>query len=328
VPDRAAEPSTRATLPERSNARSRKWLFRSVQLVVTLAAFAYLLTRVEPASLLDALARVPPVRFVGVVGLTTLGLTLGALRWQLLFRAFGAPHPPVFGALCHYYLVGTFYNTYLPGGVGGDIVRALASRRAWGPEQAATAGLATVLVDRVLGLAGLLALVSIVSLIHPLPVVGSALLPGVLGLAGAGAVLLALPGARWLAPRVPGWLGRTLARLPRLERPLPLLAAGLLSLATQLAPALSGHLLMASLEPKVVLFDSLLIVPLASAAAFLPITVSGAGVREALFVTLYESVGVGAGNAFAVALLLWLALAALAAVGGWLALRRPLEGSG
>jgi uncharacterized membrane protein YbhN (UPF0104 family) len=160
--------------------------------------------------------------------------------------------------------------------------------------------------------------------VHPLPILGAAVIPGVIGLFGAALCLLALSSARWLGPHVPEWLGRVLLRLPAAERWLPLMAAAGLSLITQLLPALSGHLLLSALVPEARLLDSLAIVPVAAAAAFLPITVSGAGVREALFVKLYASVGVPASAALAASLLLWCSQASVAAVGGLHALWHPL----
>lgn len=307
----------------RSSSR-RAWLWRGLQLLATLAAFLYVSSLVDGAQLMAALRRVPASRLLTVLGLAFFGLTLGVVRWWLLFRAFGAPRPPAFGRLYRYYLVGTFYNTYLPGGVGGDLVRALASRDAWGAERAATAGIATVLIERVLGLAGLLALVSLVSLLHPLPVMGQAWLPGVLGSCAVAGVLIGLRTAHWLAGYLPGRLAGLLLRLPQAERWLPLLGAALLSIATQLWPALAGQLLLSSLSDKARLLDALLFVPLATATAYLPISVSGAGVREVLFVKLYESVGVPASSALVVSLLIWFSIAVIAALGGVLTLLRPL----
>lgn len=303
----------------------RAWVWRALQLTATIGAFAYVLTLVDLHSLLEALLRVPFATFVAAAALTVVALAVGAFRWWLLFRAFAAPNPPRYASLCRFYVVGYFYNTYLPGGVGGDLVRALAARDAWGPQRAATAGIATVFVDRVLGLAGLLGMISILSLIHPLPLLGSALVPGLLGLCATAGSLFALASARWLAPRAPAWLRRVLVRLPAAERWSPLVAAGAISLITQLLPGLAGHLLITSLVPGVQLFDSIAIVPIAAAAAFLPITVSGAGVREALFVKLYATVGVAASSALAASLLLWCSQASIAALGGVYTLVRPLD---
>jgi glycosyltransferase 2 family protein len=294
-----------------------------VQIAATLGAFAYVLSLVSLRSLGEALARVPFLVFGAVLILIVVSLLIGATRWWLLFLAFGAPRRPSFGRLCKFYLIGFFYNTYLPGGVGGDLVRAVASRDAWGTQHAA--GVAIVLVERVLGLAGLLTMCSLVLLVHPLAIVpGAAWLPAVLGLSVASAAVLLLVAAQRLVPLVPARFARLLLLLPRPQRYLPLAAAGLCSLGTQLFVALSGHLLVAALVEHASLLDSLVIIPVATAAAYLPFTVSGAGVREALFVKLYESVGVAASSALAASVLMWCSQACVAAVGGVMMLLSPL----
>ncbi|HKU43881.1 MAG TPA: lysylphosphatidylglycerol synthase transmembrane domain-containing protein [Polyangiales bacterium] len=301
------------------------WLWRSLQLVATLGAFAYLAHLIDAAQLLDALRRVSAGSLLAVFALLAASLTLGALRWWLLFRAFRAPHPPGFVQLWRYYLVGFFYNTLLPGGVGGDLVRGLASRAAFG---SATAGIATVLVDRALGLCGLLAVVSVVSLVHPLPILGQVWLPGVLGLAGVAALIVGLRSARALGRVAPSWLRRWLVRLPQAERWLPLAAAWGLSLLTQILPSYAGYLLLASSTPDARFKDALLFLPLAAASAYLPISVSGAGVREVLLVKLYASVGVSSSSALAMSILLWCTQALIAAFGGVHTLLWPLPSDG
>ena len=123
-------------------------------------------------------------------------------------------------------------------------------------------------------------------------------------------------GAVGLNELVPAALARQLARLP-VPRAIAPLALGLgLSFGSQLAPAVCGHLLLSSIYAPVALLDSLTIVPLSTAAAFLPFSISGAGVRETVFVELYARVGVPAQAALAASLSLWAAQATLAALGG------------
>jgi glycosyltransferase 2 family protein len=304
--------------------RVRRILVRVFSLALTLAAFGYVLSLVSLQALGQAFSRVPLHSFAGVIALTFVALLLGAQRWRWLFFAFGAPSPPSYALTFRYYLVGFFYNTYLPGGVGGDLVRAVVSRAAFGVDQRA-ASLATVLVERVLGLAGLLALTSIVLLVHPLPLPlgAAAWLPGLLGLSLAGSAIASLWLARFFAERAPPPLSRWLRMLPAPREPAPLWAAALASLATQVLVAISGHLLISALEPSVAWLDSLVIIPVASAAAYLPFTIAGAGVREAVFLQLYAAVGVAAPSALAASLLLWGGQACVAACGGVVALLSP-----
>src|SRR5258708_6293801 len=80
--------------------RRRVWLWRGLQLLATVAAFAYVLSLVSARALFAALVRVPFPIFVTAALLTIVALVIGAFRWWLLFRAFGAPRPPRFLPLC------------------------------------------------------------------------------------------------------------------------------------------------------------------------------------------------------------------------------------
>jgi uncharacterized membrane protein YbhN (UPF0104 family) len=300
---------------------------RGLQIGITLAAFAYLYTRVDLHDLGRAFGSIPPGAWCAALSLTALSLGCGVLRFGCLLVAFGAHPRPSLATLGKHYLIGFFYNTYLPGGITGDVVRGLAVRRAWAPGSAG--GLSTVLVERALGLCALLMLVATASLLHPLPGLAPLALPAGLALAGALAATLGLAFGRRLSARLPGALRRLGERLPVPQAQLPLWAALALSLATQLCPACCGYVLVRALAPGVGLLDALLIVPLAAAAAFLPITISGAGVREALFVELFALAGVPGQAALAASLGMWLSQAALAAVGGgYLLLDDPWRDAG
>jgi uncharacterized membrane protein YbhN (UPF0104 family) len=83
---------------------------------------------------------------------------LGTLRWFALLRGLGLKVG--FGRALHLQLIGFFFNTAIPGAVGGDIVKAVYVIREQ-QAQAKTPAMLTVLLDRVLGLAGLFVLAGI-----------------------------------------------------------------------------------------------------------------------------------------------------------------------
>jgi uncharacterized membrane protein YbhN (UPF0104 family) len=85
-----------------------------------------------------------------------VGLVLTFLRWHLLVRAQGLSFR-VFDAV-RLGLVGFFYNTFLPGSVGGDVVKAYAMAK---EQNRRTVAVATVIMDRVIGLWGLFWFVAI-----------------------------------------------------------------------------------------------------------------------------------------------------------------------
>jgi uncharacterized membrane protein YbhN (UPF0104 family) len=294
----------------RASPRTRRWLAAAV----TVAAFAYLFIRVDRHALLQAFLRVSLAAWLTAFGLTVAAVSCGLVRWWLLFHAFGAARPPRLGQLAEHYMAGLFYNTYLPGGLSGDVVRGLATQQAFEPGSAGA--FATVIVERALGLAALLGLVASTMLSHALP--GSAhqrLL--VLGACAIGLIgLVALTQLRRMLSFLPPALRSVAERVPAPHAWGPLWLALLLSFGSQLAPALCGHVLLHSMYSRITLQNSLVIVPLATASAFFPFSISGAGVRESVFVALYASVGVPDQDAFAASLSLWGVQALLAGLCG------------
>lgn len=90
--------------------------------------------------------------FVLFGGCTVLTL----FRWYLLVRALDLPIR-VRDAL-RFGMVGIFFNTFLPGSVGGDIIKAAALARG---QRRRTAAVATVIMDRVIALWALVWLVAV-----------------------------------------------------------------------------------------------------------------------------------------------------------------------
>lgn len=79
-------------------------------------------------------------------------LAIQYYRWYVLVRALDLPF--TLGAAFRLGLVGTCYNVFLPGAVGGDFVKAYYI--AHGQPGRRAAAVATVVIDRVIGLFGLL----------------------------------------------------------------------------------------------------------------------------------------------------------------------------
>ena len=146
--------------PRSTSGEKRRRFLRWGRIAITLAAVAYLGSRVDPGEVVAAWRRLSGGAAVTALTLVFVGLATGIVRWRLLLRAYGAINVPSWGRLAHLYLVGHFYNTYAPGGVGGDVVRGVASRKAFGDVTwaSATTGVAEVFIERVLGVSALLAL--------------------------------------------------------------------------------------------------------------------------------------------------------------------------
>ena len=126
----------------------RRRYLRWGRIVVTVAAVAYLASRVEPRDVMNAFQRLSLGAALTAISVVLFGLTCGMVRWRFLLQAYGAIDVPPWPRVAHLYLVGHFYNTYAPGGVGGDVIRGVASRKAFGDLDwaSATSGVAVVLL--------------------------------------------------------------------------------------------------------------------------------------------------------------------------------------
>jgi len=274
-----------------------------------LAALAYKLDWSEVgASLSDLSWWLLPV----AVGLQILAFVLGNIRWWLLLRTHRLGHS-LLGLLPQYF-VGTFFNNVLPSSTGGDLLRMYYVYR---QKHGAAVAASPVLTERLLGLVTIVAIATaaLPFLSHSNPVVDA--LAHVMPWLCAGAVLgLFFLGCRPCYYALHNFLERwSRFRIVRtalnvaeashgyLARPGLVLQLVTLSLAIQGAEIVLFYTLGAAVGASLDLWHYVLIVPLLLAAAALPVSIGGLGVREAAAITLFTSAGMGAGDAAAVSLL-------------------------
>ena len=140
-----------------------------------------------------------------------IALVLTFVRWFVLVRALGVPFRLRDAVSIGF--IGNLFNLVIPGAVGGDVIKAAFLFR-MGMNK--TQAVASMVIDRVLGLLGLFVLA---------------------GVSGAGAWSSAGPEARWLiglvwAAVTAGFVGLAILFTPALYRPLGRLVAGRGRLAT------------------------------------------------------------------------------------------------
>jgi uncharacterized membrane protein YbhN (UPF0104 family) len=314
------EKSDRLPAAPVSSARARVLL--AVKVLVTAGALGLTFSRLSPADLASAVLRLSPGVVLLATLLTLVNLAVAAVRWRVLFVAHGAPRVPALAFLARAQLVGQFYNVFVPGNVTGDVLRAHATRDAFdGP----LGSYMIVALERFFGLAGLFTLGAAALLFRPLPGVARAEVLAAFAFATALAIGVAPLVARALGGRLPGRAGRWAANLPPLARPGMLALALALSVATHTFVALTGHSLVHAVAPGVLVTESLVLVPLAMIATYVPFSVAGLGVREAAFVFLFGKVGVSGADATAASLALMAVTMIVAGLGGLVHLLRPLR---
>jgi uncharacterized membrane protein YbhN (UPF0104 family) len=293
-----------------------------LRVVVSLGALAFILSTVGLEKVAGLIRRADLLLMLAAFLLVVAGIVVRAVRWMVLLRALGIQVP--LRRLVELYFIGTFFNAFLPSGLGGDVVRVL--ELAQDTHAAAAAG--TVIVDRMTGLLVLFAM-ALAALpfsgdLLPAETVSAIGLLSVGGLVAGGFVLqggLLRRWSRWL----PGPLALTgegaLARVYH-----AVTGCGSRAIAQALGVSLLFNLLLVALNylvaravgVDIALTYFLLFVPLLSLTLTLPVSIGGLGVREGMAVLLFTQAGVGEAAAVAASLGVYLLSTVLAGLLGGL----------
>lgn len=316
---------------------NRRHAVALAKLVVSAGLVAALLQRIGWPALGAALGGARSGWLLAALGVMLASNLLGSLQWRVLLRLAGVELPG--RRVVAFYLVGIFFNNFLPSSVGGDASRIIDAGRASGRRAAAVGA---TLVDRLLGMS-VIALLAAAAAWR-----GRGLLAGQAGsqwvLGGVALLLLASGGGlgMLLSRRLSRLVGRLVAALPavaagpggRLMAALePLRAARgaalrllLLSVAVQ-GLRIATHMLVArALDIELEVGYFLLFVPLLAALVMLPISINGIGVRESMGAVLFGFAGVAPAAASAMQFLAYLVAVLASLVGGVIFLvRRPVR---
>lgn len=225
---------------------------------------------------------------VGLVVAFTL-YPIQAVRWRMLLRA--CELETSWWKAFKLVLAGIFFNLFMPGLTGGDVVKAYYAAKGSGRNAAAVMSVA---VDRLIGLAALAVLAGLAGCFVLSDLLARRIVAGIwLGLLAALVAawiyfqpwLRRQPGVRWLLARLParGLLGRLDdAALTYRQHKAELLSGVLMTIpghiGTCLGTSLAGHALGMQAPPGL-LFTAIPVMILAGAV---PVTYQGVGVMEAL----------------------------------------------
>jgi uncharacterized protein (TIRG00374 family) len=302
-----------------------------VRLAITAAILAYLASTIDMAAAARATAAIRLPHLVLVLLLVAFDRAVMILRWVLLLRA--SANPISTADATRLFLVSSFIGSFLPAGIGADAARAygLARENATGSE-----ALASVAVDRLLGVASLV-LMAIIGVIAWTPEdPGDWRIPAVIvvALVACVAVFWANDWLRLIIPahRHHGFLTRRLLRLTdavgRYRHRRGVLVNVLVwSIVVQVLRITQAFILAVGLGLTVPFTYFLLFMPLALLLLLLPISISGFGAPQAGIVWLLRPTGVADSDAFALSTLIVLTGLAgnLPGLFLWLRARNPVK---
>ena len=286
--------------------------------------------RYGPPALAAKLGSVEPKAFLTALMLMGIMLYIGAVRWQIVLRVQGLDLPLTHALRIS--LIGQFFNAFLLGTVGGDVAKAYYAAKETHHKK--TEAVLTVFVDRVIGLWAMLlfgglmiapnyalfakpGLRTAAAVLVAMLAVGS----GFMFLAFRGGVTKAWPGARRRLRDLPKgqWLERTLDSCRIFGQQRWFVARTLaLSMLSNTMLVLLFLTLARGLHAEVPAMALFLVVPVVICISALPISPSGLGVRENLFVHLLAApaIGVSATAALSLSLLAYAVTLAWSLAGG------------
>ncbi len=264
------------------------------------------------------------VRTVLLAALIFLGTQcVATYRWStVLKKDVRIPYPKLLSV----YMIGMFFNNFLPTIVGGDIIKGYYLYRDTGKGDVS---FASILMDRYSGYTALMFITLV------------ALVPGYVLIKGTGLPLffLLLVGGYLLASfflwvdTLHAWLVRLLAKVRLFDlnekidkfynvlmsykgHPGILLRIFLLSLVVQLGVIASYVVLGRGLGIDVPVGYYFLFIPLATTVSMMPVSLAGLGIREGAFVFLFAKAGVAQEQALGLSLVWFAIVVAISLVGG------------
>lgn len=285
-----------------------------IRFVVTVVILAAIVIQVDFSRLELASPGRVAVGTAVAVALLTVNQGLSAVRWKVIL----GEDSPSWSYLTRLNLIGIFFSTFLPTSVGGDAVRAWSLAREV-PESGTA--LSSVVLDRGMGFAALVGYLGAGALMSRQMLLDLAgrLEWSVPGWVWFAAGLAALPVGMWLvrSTRLGRWLREAVRHLNRFRKSgRDVVAATVLSFLVQ-GVYIAVWMTLAFAAGFALPWETFLVtVPVVSLGAMIPVTLSGLGIREGLWILLLGRFELNAATVTAFSLLYFLAFAVTGGIGG------------
>jgi uncharacterized membrane protein YbhN (UPF0104 family) len=281
---------------------ARRNILLAVKISVSIILLSVLLSRIEVHRLWGIARHASVVWLIAAMLLFFLNVLAATWRWHILLRAqrVRIRRQTLLGSL----LVANFFNNFLPSNIGGDVVRIADTAK---PARSKTVATTVVLVDRGLGLLGLVFVAALGataagSMHHATgPIWPAWLWTGFLLAAMAAAPALLAPAGfgRLLQPLTvfhPEWVGEridTITTALGRFRECPRALAGCFggAIFVQATIVVFYFVVAYALHLNVSIWDLTVVVPVSLVVQMLPVSISGFGVREATFSFYFSRIG-------------------------------------
>lgn len=293
-------------------AKRKNLVIFALKLVLSFSIIAFLL--IYKTSIKDILGVLREVNLFWLIisfSLHSLGLLFSAYRWQILARAQGDSIP--LGYLVKSYLVGTFFNNFLPTGFGGDVVRIWDGSRY---SRSLLKSSAIITVERLTGIVVLFIFALFASLFRldmaqKIPVVWVSLLLGLFGLLLIALFFLPFFGKILMKILQKGFLNKFMQKIITFRQTILhykkekalFFKATLWAFLLQVNVIIYYFLIGKALHLRIHLLDYFIFIPIIHFIVMIPITINGLGLREGSYIEIFKFYGIASQTAFSFSLI-------------------------
>ncbi len=304
---------------------NKKKTFFLIKLLISISLLTFLLKRTGLDLFLQTLASINLELFLLCAMLYIGTQYLSSFRWKVLLMAHNITVSTL--RLFSFYLVGMFFNNFLPSSIGGDAVKGYDLYRY---SKKGKESVTTVVLERYTGLAALL-LIGLVSLIfiYSLPEYSLAkiLILGMTAIFIAGTIVVTNSRVKNLTINIVSKL-----KIAKLKKTIfeiyetfgnyknhrsSFRNAVLLSIIIQVMNIVVYIILSSALDITVPWAYYFLFFPITTIMSMLPISINGLGIREGINVYLFAQVGVTSPQALSLSLSWFLMVTAISLLGGF-----------
>ncbi len=295
----------------------------AAKVAVSVAILYFIFSRIDIGSFWQTVSSVNPGLVLAIYIIFVAIQAFSAFRWSIVVKKdIEVPFPKILSI----YFIGFFFNNFFPTLVGGDLVKGYYLYKTTGRGDVS---FASIFMDRYSGFTALMA-ITLVALLLGYPLISDTGLPFffILLIGGYSAASLVI----WI-DKLHGWAMRLLDKIhfysinKKIDtfykvlmsyrtRPDVLLKIFLCSLVVQGGIIVSYYLLGRGIGMNVPAGYYFLFIPLATAAAMIPVSLSGLGIREGAFVFLFEKAGATQEQALSLSLLFFVITVLSSVLGG------------
>lgn len=273
--------------------------------------FYLLISKIGTQTIISNMKVLNPAIFIAAVGIYIAANYLSSMRWNLLI-----PQDMKIKRLFSLYMIGSFFNAYMPGIIGGDAVKAYYLSKVlkednpapYTPQSSLSIAIASVFMDRYIGFSALL-FIGIIALPFGFNYLEGThvkwLMPIILVAFISGSIIV----FKFRFGERVKFLFRIYEYFQIYSRKKRVLfKAFLYSVVIQISGIVSIYILSKGISLNISFLSLLIFVPIIILISFIPVSISGIGLREGAFVIFLGTIDVPSDLAMTLSILWFLSV--------------------